>query len=37
MTPRPVLSITIDALDPSERRLWQTVVAVAGKLGDDER
>jgi hypothetical protein len=33
----PVVSIAIDALDPAERRLWQTVAAVAGQLGDDER
>ena len=40
MTPRgatPVASITINALDPAERRLWQTVAAIAQQLGDDER
>jgi hypothetical protein len=33
----PVASITIDALDPEEQRLWQTVAAVAERLGEDER
>jgi hypothetical protein len=33
----PVASITINALDPEEQRLWQTVAAIAGQLGDDER
>jgi hypothetical protein len=40
MTPRgvtPVASITINALDPSDQRLWQTVAAIARQLGDDER
>jgi hypothetical protein len=40
MTPRgatPVASITINALDPAEQRLWQTVAAIAQQLGDDER
>jgi hypothetical protein len=33
----PVTSITIEALDPAEQRLWQTVAAIAGQLGVDER
>jgi Protein of unknown function (DUF3040) len=40
MTPReatPVVSVVIDALDPEEQRLWQTMAAVAEQLGDDER
>jgi hypothetical protein len=40
MTPpgaTPVASITINALDPAERRLWQTVAAIAEQLGEDER
>lgn len=40
MTPgeaTPVASIIINALDPKEQRLWQTVAAIARQLGDDER
>ena len=40
MTPpgaTPVASITIDAVDPEEQRLWQAVAAIARQLGDDER
>lgn len=40
MTPpgaTPVASITINALDPDEQRLWQTVAAIAEQLGDDDR
>jgi hypothetical protein len=33
----PVASITINALDPAEQRLWQTVAAIAEQLGEDER
>lgn len=40
MTPpgaTPVASITINALDPAEQQLWQTVAAIAKQLGEDER
>jgi hypothetical protein len=40
MTPRgatPVASITINAPDPAEQRLWQTVAAIARQFGDDDR
>jgi hypothetical protein len=40
MTPpgaTPVALITINALDPAEQRLWQTVAAIARQLGDDDR
>ena len=32
-----VASIAINTIDPAERRLWQTVAAIAGQLGDDQR
>jgi hypothetical protein len=40
MTPfgaTPVASITINALEPAEQRLWQAVAAISRQLGDDER
>jgi hypothetical protein len=40
MTPpgaTPVASITINALDPDDQRLWETVAAIAEQLGDDDR
>jgi hypothetical protein len=33
----PVASIAINALDPAEQRLWQTVAAIARQLGDEDR
>jgi hypothetical protein len=39
MTPfgaTPVASITINALDPAEQRLWQAVAAISRQLGEDE-